>query len=48
MPATEIVFVPIAMFLVAVAPLWLLLQYWSKSKQKTGLSMSKSKQSWPS
>ncbi|NRA17004.1 MAG: hypothetical protein HRU04_16040 [Oceanospirillaceae bacterium] len=48
MPATEIMFVPIVIFLVAVAPLWLMLHYWSKSKQKKGISMSKSKQSWPS
>ena len=48
MPATEIMLVPIFIFLVAVAPLWLILHYWSKSKQNTGLSMSKSKQSWPS
>ena len=38
MPATEIMFVPIVIFLVAVAPLWLILQYWSSNKEKKGLS----------
>ncbi len=32
------IFVPTLVFLVIVAPLWLILHYWSKSKEKKGLS----------
>jgi phage shock protein B len=32
------IFVPTLVFLVIVAPLWLILHYWSKSKEKQGLS----------
>ena len=32
------IFVPTVVFLVIVAPLWLILHYWSKSKEKRGLS----------
>ena len=48
MPATEIMFVPIVIFLVAVAPLWLILQYWSRSKEKKGISEKDKEVSWPS
>ncbi|NQZ32747.1 MAG: envelope stress response membrane protein PspB [Oceanospirillaceae bacterium] len=32
------IFVPLVVFLVIVAPLWLILHYWSKIKEKKGLS----------
>jgi len=48
MLATEIMFVPIVVFLVAVAPLWLALHYWSKSKQRKRLSIPRPKQGWSS
>lgn len=32
------IFVPLVVFLVLVAPLWLILHYWSNSKAKQGLS----------
>ena len=38
MTAKDIIFVPIVLFLVKVAPLWLILHYWSRNKEKKGLS----------
>ncbi|MEH6444315.1 MAG: envelope stress response membrane protein PspB [Oceanospirillaceae bacterium] len=38
MSGTIFIFVPLVVFLVIVAPLWLVLHYWSKSKEKQGLS----------
>ncbi len=38
MSATVFIFVPLVVFLVIVAPLWLILHYWSNSRAKQGLS----------
>ncbi|MFT5707550.1 MAG: phage shock protein B [Oceanospirillaceae bacterium] len=38
MSGTIFIFVPLVVFLVIVAPLWLVLHYWSKNKEKQGLS----------
>lgn len=38
MSAMVFVFVPTVVFLVIVAPLWLILHYWSKKKESEGLS----------
>jgi len=32
------IFIPTVVFLSIVAPIWLILHYWSKSKEKKGLS----------
>lgn len=38
MSGTVFIFVPLVVFLVIVAPLWLILHYWSNSRAKQGLS----------
>lgn len=38
MSATLFFFVPSVVFLTIVAPLWLILHYWSKHKSRQGLS----------
>ncbi len=38
MPGMVVIFVPLVVFLVIVAPLWLILHYWSKNKENKGLS----------
>ena len=38
MSATLFLFVPSVVFLTIVAPLWLILHYWSKHKSQQGLS----------
>ncbi|MCJ8339460.1 MAG: envelope stress response membrane protein PspB [Pseudomonadales bacterium] len=38
MSGMVVIFVPIVVFLVIVAPLWLILHYWSRNKEKKGLS----------
>jgi phage shock protein B len=38
MSGMVVIFVPLVVFLVIVAPLWLVLHYWSKNKEKKGLS----------
>jgi len=38
MSGMVVIFVPLVVFLVIVAPLWLILHYWSKNREKKGLS----------
>ena len=38
MSATLFLFIPSLVFLTIVAPLWLILHYWSKHKSRQGLS----------